>query len=285
MKNIKFMIFALAALLATACQDGGYGDMSEVTTQQAFGNNNITEDNVWTIAQLRTSSKYGNVLSQYRDYKLVDEDIKLKVRVVGNDLGGNIYNKVALQDEEGNAIFVCVYSGGMFAYLPVGQELLIDLKGLYIGTYGYQQQIGVPYTTSSGNTYPGRMDPKLWQQHFKLLGYDPSAANCQPKEVTAADLDMSKHPELVGRLLTIKNVEIKGADGKLVWAKENGTDFSISHKVKDYPSNVLIYTSTSAKFAGDVVPTGKLDITGVFSRYSNDWQVLLRTADDVKPAK
>lgn len=283
MNKIKFAFAAFAAsLLLTSCMDGGYGSMDDVTADKAYGNDTITEHNVWTIAQLRNSDKYSNILSQYRDYQLVDDDIQLKVRVTGNDIGGNIYNKVAVQDEEGNALFVCVYSGGMFSYLPVGQELLINLKGLYIGTYGNQQQIGTPYTTSSGNTYPGRMANNLWQQHFKLLGYDPTAQNCQPKVVTSADLDMSKHPELVGRLLKIEGVTLKDANGTNTWAPENDSDFSISREINGYKSSVVVYTSTSAKFAGEVIPVGKVDITGIFSRYGTTWQIQLRDANDVK---
>lgn len=289
MKNIKLALLTLAsALLMVSCQDGGYGSMDDVTTQSAFGNNDIQETNVWTIAQLRASDKYNSTLKGFREYKLVDDDIQLKVRVVGNDLGGNIYNKVALQDEEGNAIIACVYSGGMFSYLPVGQELLIDLKGLYVGTYGYLQLIGVPYTTSSGNTYPGRMDPKLWMQHIKLLGYNPQASNCQPKEVTVDQLKFSnkypEHPELIGRLLTLKNVKLADADGKNTWAPEDKTNFSISRGFVGVSSSVIVYTSTSAKFAAEVMPTGTVDVTGVFALYNNTWQILLRTADDVKPS-
>ena len=137
----KIMILSatmlMAASLLTACQDGGYGDMDNVTPQTAYGNDTITERNVWTLEQLRNSPKYRNVLKQYRDYQRVDDDIQLKLRVAGNDIGGNIYNKVALQDENGEAILVCVYSGGMFSYLPVGQEILLNLKDLYIGRKNY----------------------------------------------------------------------------------------------------------------------------------------------------
>lgn len=286
MKTKHFALVALLATtaLATSCMDGGYGDMEDVTTQTAYGNDTITEHNVVTLKQLREMPKYKNVLTQYRDYKLVDDDLQLKVRVTGNDIGGNIYNKVAVQDENGDAIFICVYSGGMFSYLPVGQELIINLKDLYIGTYGYQQQIGTPYTTSSGNTYPGRMAVSLWMKHFKLLGKpDTSAPNVQPVEFTSEiqkDIDNN-----AGKLMTLKNVEIAAANGKATWAPDNGSDFSISRSIKGYPSSIVIYTSTSAKFAAEVMPTGKVDITGVFSRYSTTWQIQLRTADDVKPAQ
>lgn len=284
---MKHMIRTMVALFATtllavSCMDGGYSDMSEVTPQSAYGNDTITERNVVTLQELRTMPKYANTMLQYRDYKLVDDDIQLKLRVVGNDIGGNIYNKVALQDENGDAIFVCVYSGGMFSYLPVGQELIINLKGLYVGTYGYQHQIGVPYTTSSGNTYPGRMSNALWQEHFKLLGA-PNPNAVQPIEFTEEiRKNMDKH---AGKLMILKNVEITAADGVATWAPENGVDFSIERRIKGMPSSVVIYTSTSAKFAAEPMPKGKVNITGIFSRYSSTWQIQLRTADDVQPVE
>lgn len=282
MKKILFSILSLA-LTATlcACQDGGYPDMDDVRPQSAYGCDTITEHHVVTLAQLRAMPKYKNILKQYRDYKRVTDDLQLLVRVTGNDIGGNIYNKVAVQDENGDAIFVCVYSGGMFSYLPVGQQLLINLRDLYIGTYGYQPQIGTPYTTSSGNTYPGRMDPNLWQRHFKLVGTpDPEAANIQPIEFTD---DVRKNLDAyAGRLMRISRTQITDADGTATWAPENGSDFSISRSLAGYPSTVVVYTSTSAKFAAEPMPTGNVSVTGIFSRYNKTWQIQLRTADDVK---
>lgn len=281
MKKTIILLFALMTVagMMTSCMDGGYDDLSDITTQKAYGNDTITEHNVVTLKELRNHPKYKYILKQFRDYQRVDDDLQLKLVVTGNDIGGNIYNKVALQDENGDAIFVCVYSGGMFSYLPVGQEILINLKGLYIGTYGYQQQIGTPYTTSSGNTYPGRMSKDLWMKHFKLLG----KKSVEPIEFTT-DMENSFNSH-AGKLMTIKNVTIKGADGNTTWAPENGSDFSISRYINGFSSSVVIYTSTSAKFAAEKIPTGKVNVTGIFSRYGTTWQILLRTASDVQPAE
>ena len=281
MKKTFILLFALMTVagMMTSCMDGGYDDLSDITTQKAYGNDTITEHNVVTLKELRNHPKYKYILKQFRDYQRVDDDLQLKLVVTGNDIGGNIYNKVALQDENGDAIFVCVYSGGMFSYLPVGQEILINLKGLYIGTYGYQQQIGTPYTTSSGNTYPGRMSKDLWMKHFKLLG----KKSVEPIEFTT-DMENSFNSH-AGKLMTIKNVTIKGADGNTTWAPENGSDFSISRYIDGFSSSVVIYTSTSAKFAAEKIPTGKVNVTGIFSRYDKTWQILLRTASDVQPAE
>ncbi len=178
----------------------------------------------------------------------------------------------------------------MPSFLPVGLELLLDLKGLYIGTYGYQHQIGVPYTTASGNTYPGRMPNFLWQQHFKLLGTpNPSAANCQPIEFTSDMLNDIDN--CAGKLMTIKGVTLKDGNGTNIWApsgdnvaeEEANTDFSISRAINGLSaSKIVVYTSTSAKFAHEVIPTGKVNITGVFTRYNQLIQLQMRTIDDIE---
>lgn len=305
------MAAAAALLLLSSCMDGGYDSMENITTSDAYGNNSIQETNVVTLQQLREIKKmvtkevyaqdkttgqwslqtvevegrpYADVLSQYRDTLRVTDDVQLKLRVTGNDIGGNIYNKVYAQDKNGEAIAICVYSGGMFGYLPVGQEILVNLKDLYIGTYGYQAQIGTPYTTSSGNTYPGRMAVSLWQQHFKLLGFDASAVVPIVCESPAdfKNIYQNKIDMYAGRLFTIKGCELTDANGTNTWAPENNTDFSISRGIKGLSSDVVVYTSTSAKFAGEVMPKGKVDITGIFSRYSNTWQIQLRDLNDVK---
>lgn len=291
MKKIQYILLAMLTIMTASCMDGGYGD-NTATAKDAFGNNSITETKVVTIKELCQMEKYSAVMSQYRDYKFVDDDIQLRVRVTGNDQGGNIYNKVALQDKNGDAILVCVYSGGMHSYLPVGQEILINLKGLYIGTYGYQRQIGVPYTTASGNTYPGRMANYLWQQHFKLVDTTIADSAIEPVEFTNDILNNLDNN--AGKLMTLKGVELADADGKTTWAPsgntvaedELNTDFSIERAVKGYSkTKLIIYTSTSAKFAHEVIPTGKVNITGIFTRYNKVYQVQMRTINDIKPAE
>src|SRR3712207_6493705 len=127
MNKIKYIMLAAMTILMASCMDGGYGD-NTATTETAYGNNSLTETKVVTIGELCSMEKYSNVMSQYRDYKLVDDDIQLKLRVTGNDLGGNIYNKIAAQDANGDAIIICIYSAGLHSFLQVGQEILVDLK-------------------------------------------------------------------------------------------------------------------------------------------------------------
>ena len=43
----------------------------------------------------------------------------------------------------------------------------------------------------------------------------------------------------------------------------------------------LLYTSTSAQFAGDTIQAGEKTIYGLLNRYSSSYQLSLRSIDDI----
>ena len=289
MKKIKFIAMALMAmtgLMLGSCMGDSYADPDMVETIPAapYGNNLLREKNVVSIAQLK--SDYKTTING-GGYKLIDKPMMIKGYITGNDISGNLYQQVALQDETG-AILVDINAGGLHGYLPVGQEILIDLNGLYIGGYGKQAQIGGIYTNlKTGATSVGKMDRPTWQKHFKLLD-EADASNVEAEEfdLTKAT-DATYLEENAGKLMTIRKVKFNSAHGKTVWA---ANDETTNQTLKDAESGqwissntVVVRTSGYARFANAILPEGAFDITGIFTRYNNVWQIIIRNTDDLKP--
>lgn len=291
MKNIKYLLMlVLACSLVTGCMDDDWDTPNAEALNKAYGNQEIAETNVITIGSLK--EKYDSVINaSTNSYKQITEDVQIKGRVVGNDIGGNIYNEVSIDDGTG-AILICISQGGLFSYLPVGQEIVVDLKGLYIGGYGKQAEIGMPYTNAKGNSYVSRMSRVLWNKHFKLTGVADAS------KVVAEEFDVSKRTKEEyftannGKLMTIKNVEFTNADGKTTFAPSeekdaaNSVNRGLSQNGKPIAtSSIVVRTSSYADFAAKQLPTGKLNITGVFTRYRTTWQILIRDERDIQPAE
>lgn len=291
MKNIKYLLMlVLACSLFTGCMDDDWDTPNTEALNKAYGNQEIAETNVITIGSLK--EKYESVINaSTNSYEQITEDVQIKGRVVGNDIGGNIYNEVSIDDGTG-AILICISQGGLFSYLPVGQEIVVDLKGLYIGGYGKQAEIGMPYTNAKGNSYVSRMSRVLWNKHFKLT--DVADAS----KVVAEEFDVSKRTKEEyftannGKLMTIKNVEFTNADGKTTFAPSdekdaaNSVNRGLSQNGKPIAtSSIVVRTSSYADFAAKQLPTGKLNITGVFTRYRTTWQILIRDERDIQPAE
>lgn len=284
MKNIKYILLALICTLFAACMGNDYDEPA--LNESPYGNNELTETNVITIAELK--QKFANVISSSSMVE-VTEDIKIKGVVTGNDVGGNIYNEIALQDETG-ALIVCINQGGLYGYLPVGQEVLIALKGLIIGGYGEQLEVGGIYTNSkTGAQSIGRMSRYIWNKAYKLIG-TPDPSRVEPEEFDLNKIgDENYMKENCGKLMTLRNVFLKDANGKRVYAPDDGSVALTANCANRSfagisSSNLVLRTSTYAKFANAIMPQEKIDVTGIFTRYRDTWQILLRTEDDIQPA-
>lgn len=275
-KTTYLLIFALACTLFSSCMNGDW-DEPDFNGAAPYGNNSLTEQNVITIAEL--IKKYPNVFASTDQNKQIDEDIMIKGRITGNDVGGNIYKQVTLQDNTA-AIIIAINEGGLNGYLAEGSEILVDLKGLYIGGYRKQPEIGAPYNGTS----IGRMQKDIWAKHFKILG-SPDASLIQPVDFSTIKDDMDAN---CAKLVTLKDVTFKEADGKSTFSTGTSTGNAVNQELDGYGSKVVIRTSTYADFAAITLPYDnvakkklKCDITGIATRYNSTWQILIRKTSDI----
>lgn len=282
----------------TSCMDDDWKAPSGDTP--AYGNNTLQEKNVVSIAELK--EKYGITKEMINDTVRIDDGIQIKGVVTGNDAEGNIYNEIALQDETGG-ILVCIAQGGLCGQMQVGQEVLIDLGGLYIGAYRSQPQIGVPYTSTSTSgaksTYPSRIARAEWQTRFKLIG-KPDATKLVAKEFDYESLKGNETElyKYAGCLVKATGVGFAKADGKTTYAPKSegaSTGYGVMRAFKnmstgkDYTTNEFgVRTSCYSDFAAEKLPEGKLTVTGILTCYKSQTkykataQILMRQQSDVQ---
>ena len=295
MKQMKYILMAIVGTLFVACMGEDYAEPA--LEQSPYGNNALTESNLLTIQQLK--AKYANIIANSAMVE-VEEETQIKGVITGNDIGGNIYNEVSIQDETG-ALLVCIAQGGLYGPLPVGQEVLIELKGLMFGGYGQQPEIGGVYTNQkTGAQSIGRMSRYLWNTHYKLIG-TPNPDKVEEMIEVFDQSQMANESYLAancGKIMKIKGVTLKDANGKNVFAPDDKsvalTANCANRAFAGIDQNSLVLrTSTYADFANTVMPEGEHDIVGIFTRFSklvnnkwvHTWQVLLRTLDDVREAE
>ena len=282
----------------TSCMDDDWKAPSGDTP--AYGNNTLQEKNVISIDSLKT--KYGITKDMINDTVRIDDGIQIKGVVTGNDAEGNIYNEIALQDETGG-ILVCIAQGGLCGQIQVGQEILIDLGGLYIGAYRSQPQIGVPYTSTSTSgaksVYPSRIARAEWQTRFKLIG-KPDAKKLVAKEFDYESLKGNETElyKYAGCLVKATGVGFAKADGKTTYAPKSegaSTGYGVMRAFKnmttgkDYTTNEFgVRTSCYSDFAAEKLPEGKLTVTGILTcyksqkKYNATAQILMRQQSDVQ---
>ena len=284
LRALSLALFLSVAL--TSCQK----DWDEPSfSQPPFGNSSISDEGIISIAELKTM--YPNVFASTDQNKQITENIKIRGRVTGNDLGSNLYKQFTMQDETG-AIIVAVNQSGMHGFLAEGQDIVIDLKDLFIGGYRKQPEIGQPY---NGNGI-GRMNKELFQKHYKYVG-TPDATVIQPIEMTATELKNWDKDENCGKLIKLKDVSFVPVDGLGTFAPDTTVDKTVSliggcvnRAINEIPeSQFVVRTSTYAKFAARKLPydnvnkrPAKCNLTGIATRFNNTWQLLIRKESDIE---
>ena len=271
MKAIKYLSIIVLSLIATSCMN----EFDEPNFEQPpFGNNEIGEATT-TIAELKT--KYSSIING-NSYQQITEDIVIEGVVVANDESGNVYKQFIINDETG-AIVIGVNDVGLYAMVPKGQRVRIACKDLYIGGYGKMAQIGGLY-----NGKVGRMNRYVYPQHIRIIGTPDLNQKEMKPELIDDTYFTSENMANLAKFVRLENVSISEANGTELWAPEEKKNSSnvVERNIKMGKTTVVLRMSTYADFANEKIPTGKLNINGVMTRYNNYWQFVISHTTDIE---
>lgn len=250
--SLSFLFLLLAGI--TACKDNY--DRPPLTEPKAPEGlmSNIT------IAQLKQLYK------DVKDPTLIDVDYVLKATVIGNDVSGNIYKQLYVQDNTGGINLGIDYNS-LYARYHLGQSLFLKLKGLYIVNYGDQLQIGFDKTQAN------RIPYEMFDELCFVDGW-PTPENAAAKVITMGDISES----LVNTLVQFEGVYfVEG--GKVKFSDPKKTTNRI---LKDAEGRqIILRNSNYASFANDELPAGVGTVVGVLSKFRSDYQLLIRSREDV----
>ena len=214
-----------------------------------------------TIAELK--EKYKEVTRDNPEEIVFDYVIKAKV--TANDKSGNIFKNIYIEDETG-ALTMGLDQNSLYTILGVGQEVFIELHGLYMVSYGGELQVAYKGTTAN------RIPWEIATKH--LFPNDWPTKEVVPAVVTMDQLG-DKH---VNTLVRIHNVYFQNG-GKNTFAPDEGYG---EEYIKDAKGNsMLVRSSSFANFAKDLLPEGNGTIQGVLGRFNGNWQLVIRDRDDL----
>lgn len=208
------------------------------------------------------------------------DSLYIKGRIISSDESGNIYKALYIQDETG-ALCMSIDRNNLYNDYRVGQEVVLSVSNMYIGKYNGLQQLGQPEYTQQYGWEAAFMNYEFFLQHVRLNGM-PDVS-----KIDTIDIDLGSLPSsgdelirLQGQLVRLRNVHFPEADGLTTFSD---ADASSNRTVEDASGNTIIMRNSSyADFQPDLLPMGEGDIIGILGYYGTDWQLLLRSTDDLK---
>ncbi|WP_299321511.1 DUF5689 domain-containing protein [uncultured Maribacter sp.] len=205
----------------------------------------------------------------------IQEDLVIKAYVISSDKEGNFFNTVYFQDEPSNP------SDGMqielelrdaHLFFNVGQEIVIKLKGLYLGESNDVYKIGGVFT-SFGNRSVGRLPKNVVFDHV-LVSCEENIG-IEPTSIAISAINEA----MLNTLVVVTDVEIK--------QEELGETFAIKQEetlrtLVDCGDNELVIVNSGyADFQAEILPDKMGTATGILTMDNNEYQLIIRNVDDL----
>ncbi len=202
----------------------------------------------------------------------ITEDWAIAGIVTGSDkVDGNLYKEGYVEDASSGIRLIFESTGGFY----LGDSVVVNLKGLYIGDYGDFVQVGgIPYTDASGNIRVSGFNKD--DRILRVSVNNPF----DPPHVTIQNINSGNY---LGRLVTLDDVEFADYDvGRTYADVSSDPPASMNRDLEDCDGNSIIVRSSGyATFAGDPLPQGKGSFTGIVTYFNPDYQLLIRDISEV----
>jgi len=262
--HIPFKFFHLLGLLGilslTACVDQDF-DEPPLKVEIAEPPQNLI-----TIAELKARHTLGQV-------ELIQDSVAIDAVVVADDESGNYFKTLIIQDETAG-IELKINTTDLYNDYPIGQQIFVQLKGLFLGDFRGVTQIGGTTYEDDGEIFVGGIEEVLLGDHISR-GQPDQPIN--PTVVTIDELDDS----YISQIVQLENVQFTNADAGVEFA-DSENKRSINLNLEDCNGNsIILRTSGFADFANQATPEGNGTLTAIFSVFRDTKQLFVRDEKDL----
>lgn len=194
--------------------------------------------------------------------------------VVSSDEGGNIYKNISLVDSEGKGFNIAVDQYDTYTFYEPGRKVYVKLQNLYTQIDFGGLEVGELYN----DTQIGRI-PEILVSEYMSRSCDVVDEETLVHKISLADIS----DDYLFTLIELENVQFKDNEiGEKYYSSSQDLGGATNrYIIDDKGYELIVRTSSFADFALTSLPEGNGKIRGVLTRYNSDYQLFLRTEEDV----
>ncbi|SHF99893.1 DUF5689 domain-containing protein [Flavobacterium defluvii] len=268
MKNIILKSLLLSSLLICSCSKDVENPKLECT--QPDYKVNKTVEKVYELS--------GSTAKQY----LYDDIIE--AYVVSSDEGGNFFKTISLQTKASERIpaigfSVPIDASNTYIDYRIGNKVYVKLKNQFTDLYYGGLRIGSLYVSNAGDPTIGRIS----QNEYKNV----LSASCELIDenqlLESLSIEKALDDTKLNTLIELNDVEFtEAALGRHYFEESNNIGGSTNWNLRDKTGNqIILRTSSYAKFADHSVPEGSGKVRGILTKFGTDYQLMVRSENDI----
>ncbi len=187
-----------------------------------------------------------------------DQDISIFATVTMDELSGNIYREVFVQDSTAAINLRLDFAGN----LKQGDSIRLSLKGAMLTSYNNMLQL----------------DSMEFGKHVIRQG---EGTDLVPKAVTIPDILGGGYQ---AQLVKLEEVQfaIQDVGEPFAGIDDDGNPMPANRDLLDCDQNrIIVRTSSFADFAFETIPSGNGTLVAIVSQFGNTWQLLIRDPEEL----
>ncbi|VDH03537.1 DUF5689 domain-containing protein [Bergeyella zoohelcum] len=277
LKNTLLKISACALIVTatlTSCVQKDEWDIPPMNCENRFSEPTKTIQEVINMAPSSGSTMIPNGPN--------DPEIIIEGFVVSSDENGNFYKSISIQDAPENptaGISIEVNKTSIYRDLPVGAKIRVRLNGLVIGFDRGSYKIGAVDPTYA----IGRIPEVLMSKYISGVcnGNGLDVREIVPLELP--NLAEAKKAKYINRLVKVKNVMFAESElGKTFVDYANGVLSDTDRTLEDFNNGTAVLRNSGYFRDGKtLLPEGSGEISFVVGRYNSNFQMQIRSINDI----
>lgn len=269
-KSLFAMLAVASAAAVTGCDDD-FETPPVIIPEATYEVNTAIADFKTEYWQYATGDAFAPV-----PVNMEGDSIIIGGTIVSSDDTGNMFKQIVVQDESGAVLIGVNASGLNEGRYKLGEEVRVNVTGLYVGNYNQLFQVGTPYEGKIG-----RVDEDLFNLHAQVNGLpSPEALANLTTTLTIGEIAPLKNDKNAlikyqSTRVTFNDVTFEGG-GSLAWSENPGGQYYTTRYIKDTEGNrMAVNTSNRCTFASDILPKGTGSVTAILSYFKGDWQLVV----------
>ncbi len=223
-----------------------------------------------TIKELKT--QYPTVSGEM---KLITEDIIIRGVVVGNDRTGNIYKTMFIQDATAG-IQIDIDATGLYNIMPVGREVFVLCKGLYIANNANMIKLASRVIENGSPVAAGIR--QIYVDSYIKRG----KLNQQIDTVIVSSISQLNNDHQA-MLIKLSNFEVAAGDLTKTYADTSVNKANTNISLQNCSGQSIIMRSSGyANFAAVPLPQGNGTVTAIYTVFNTTKQLVIRDTADLQ---
>ncbi len=205
----------------------------------------------------------------------------IEAYVISSDKEGNFYKSITLQSKDKSVGFsVAVDDTNLYLNYSPGRKVYVQLRNTYTDLYYGGLRIGSLYV------YPESKSATIGR--LSLFDYPTILTrSCEvipEKGLNSVRSIASLSDQQLNTLITIENVQFTTeSHGRTLYESTLDIGGATNHLIQDQTGKKLIFRISSyANFSSEAVPTNKGTVTGILTKYKDDYQLMPRYYRDIQ---